>query len=126
MERVSELAAQEVSVLELTDQIQQETRKELDKGQREFILRQQLREIQKQLGEENEGADIEELRAQIEAAQIARCAQSRQPRIRSSVADAHRFARPFRHTQLSGLPHFAFRGANPPMTISTCATPNRF
>jgi ATP-dependent Lon protease len=70
MERISELAAGEISVLELTNQIQQETRKELDKGQREFILRQQLREIQKQLGEENEGADIDDLRAQIEAADM--------------------------------------------------------
>ena len=81
MERISELAAGEISVLELTNQIQQETRKELDKGQREFILRQQLREIQKQLGEENEGADIEELRAQIEAAgmpEVARKAADRE------------------------------------------------
>lgn len=68
MERISELIANEISVLELTNQIQVETRKELDKGQRDFILRQQLREIQKQLGEENDGADIEELREQIEAA----------------------------------------------------------
>lgn len=70
MERISELAASEVSVLELTNQIQEETRKELDKGQRDFILRQQLREIQKQLGEENDGTDIEDLRAQIEAADM--------------------------------------------------------
>jgi ATP-dependent Lon protease len=75
MERISQLAANEISVLELTNQIQEGTRKELDKGQREFILRQQLREIQKQLGEENEGADIDELRAQIEAAQLPEVAR---------------------------------------------------
>jgi ATP-dependent Lon protease len=69
LERVAGLAASEISVLELTNQIQSETRKELDKGQREFILRQQLREIQKQLGEgDDSGAEIDELRSQIEAA----------------------------------------------------------
>ena len=69
MKRVAEMCGGEISVLELTNQIQTETRKELDKGQREFILRQQLREIQKQLGEGEEGgAELDELQAQIEAA----------------------------------------------------------
>ncbi len=71
MKRVAEMCGGEISVLELTNQIQSETRKELDKGQREFILRQQLREIQKQLGEGDEGgAELDELQAQIEAAQM--------------------------------------------------------
>ncbi len=69
MKRVAEMCGGEISVLELTNKIQTETRKELDKGQREFILRQQLREIQKQLGEgEESGAELDELQAQIEAA----------------------------------------------------------
>ncbi len=69
MKRVAGLCGAEISVLELTNQIQSETRKELDKGQREFILRQQLREIQKQLGEGDEGgAELDELQAQIETA----------------------------------------------------------
>lgn len=69
LERVTELAADEVNVLELSAQIQNETRKELDKGQREYILRQQLREIQKQLGEdEDSGQELEELKKQVEDA----------------------------------------------------------
>lgn len=69
LERVTQLASDEVNVLELTSQIQTETRRELDKGQREFILRQQLREIQKQLGEGDDAPrEAEELREQIEAA----------------------------------------------------------
>ncbi len=71
LERVTELAANEVSVLELTNQIHSETRRELDKGQREFILRQQLREIQKQLGEgDDQQREVDELREQIEAANL--------------------------------------------------------
>jgi ATP-dependent Lon protease len=69
LERVTELAGNEVNVLELSSQIQDATRQELDKGQREFILRQQLREIQKQLGEgEDTTQDLDELRTQIEEA----------------------------------------------------------
>ncbi len=71
LKRVAELTAKEISVLELTNQIQSETRRELDKGQRDYILRQQLQEIRKQLGEDEDSeAEIEELRGQIEAAQM--------------------------------------------------------
>jgi len=61
------LLSREIQVLELTQKIQEQARQELDKAQREFILRQQLREIQKELGETPE-AEIEELRQKIEAA----------------------------------------------------------
>ncbi len=71
LELLAPLVAGEISVLELTDQIQSETRRELDKGQREFLLRSQLREIQKQLGDDGDmSAEIDELRAQVEAAQM--------------------------------------------------------
>ncbi len=71
MQRVAELCGSEISVLELTNKIQTETRKELDKGQRDYILRQQLREIQKQLGEgDDTGAELDELQTQIEAANM--------------------------------------------------------
>jgi ATP-dependent Lon protease len=71
LNRVAELASSEVQVLELTDQIQSATRQELDKSQRDFLLRQQLREIQKQLGEgDDQQREMDELREQIEAAQM--------------------------------------------------------
>ncbi len=71
LEMLAPIVAGEISVLELTDQIQSETRRELDKGQREFLLRSQLREIQKQLGDDGDsGAEIDELRAQIEAGKL--------------------------------------------------------
>ncbi|MBW3635410.1 MAG: endopeptidase La [Armatimonadetes bacterium] len=88
LKSVAGLAAAEISVLELTNQIQSETRKELDKGQREFILRQQLREIQKQLGEDGDsGQEIEELRAQIEAAQMPEAA------LKAATRELERLAR---------------------------------
>ncbi|MCS7223968.1 MAG: endopeptidase La [Armatimonadetes bacterium] len=57
----------EIQVLELTQSIQEQARQELDKAQREFILRQQLREIQKELGETTE-QEIEQLRQKVEEA----------------------------------------------------------
>ncbi len=63
------LLSREVQVLELMQKIQEQARQELDKAQREFILRQQLREIQKELGETPE-AEIEELRQKIEEAEM--------------------------------------------------------
>ncbi|HVF11363.1 MAG TPA: endopeptidase La, partial [Abditibacteriaceae bacterium] len=77
LERVTELANNEVNVLELTHQIHEETRKELDQGQREYLLRQQLREIQKQLGEgDDQTREIEELTEQIEAAGMSEAART--------------------------------------------------
>lgn len=61
------LLSREIQVLELMQKIQEQARQELDKAQREFILRQQLREIQKELGETPE-AEVEELREKIEKA----------------------------------------------------------
>lgn len=61
------LLSREIQVLELMQKIQEQARQELDKAQRDFILRQQLREIQKELGETPE-AEVEELREKIEKA----------------------------------------------------------
>ncbi|HVF84819.1 MAG TPA: endopeptidase La [Abditibacteriaceae bacterium] len=77
LERVTRLASDEVNILELSSQIQDATRQELDKGQREFILRQQLREIQKQLGETDDNAqELEDLQKQIDDAKMPPEAQA--------------------------------------------------
>jgi ATP-dependent Lon protease len=61
--------AKEVEVLELGSKIQSEVQSEVSKTQREYYLREQLKAIQKELGERDErGQEIEELRAKIEAA----------------------------------------------------------
>ncbi len=60
------LMARELEVLEITQQIRSETQEELDKTQREFYLRQQLRAIQKELGEDDDQAVTDEYRQKIE------------------------------------------------------------
>ncbi|MHC4717991.1 MAG: endopeptidase La, partial [Planctomycetota bacterium] len=57
----------QVDVLELSGEIQQEVRQSIDKSQREYFLREQLKAIQKELGQVDEQtAEIEELRAKID------------------------------------------------------------
>ena len=59
----------EVEVLELGSKIQSQVESEVGKGQREYYLREQLKAIQKELGEHDErGQEISDLRAKIEAA----------------------------------------------------------
>jgi ATP-dependent Lon protease len=59
----------ELELVELRGRIQSQVQGQLSQNQREFYLREQLKAIQKELGESDEGtAEIEELRAKLEAA----------------------------------------------------------
>ncbi len=57
LERVSELLLREVQLLTMQQEISMQARGEMDKSQREFFLRQQLRAIQQELGEGEELAE---------------------------------------------------------------------
>ena len=62
------ILGRELEVVELGTKIQSQVQSEMEKGQREFFLRQQLKAIQDELGEGDEQqAEINELREQIEA-----------------------------------------------------------
>ena len=66
---VSNFLARQVEILELKGKIQSEVKSEMDKTQREYILREQLKAIQRELGEEDpQQAEINELREKVEAA----------------------------------------------------------
>ena len=61
----------ETEVLQLGQKIQNEARSEIDKVQREYFLREQLKAIQKELGERDEQAvEVDEFRKKIEAANM--------------------------------------------------------
>lgn len=63
MERLMHIVNREIQVLELREEIQERTRQNLDKQQREFILQQQMRTIQDELGEDDEDNDAEKFTA---------------------------------------------------------------
>jgi len=66
--RLVQLLEKELEVLELGHKIQTDAQSSIDKGQREYILREQLKAIQKELGEGDEQQiEIDEFRKKIEA-----------------------------------------------------------
>src|SRR5450759_1038409 len=66
---VSNFLARQIEILELKGKIQSEVKSELDKTQREYILREQLKAIQRELGEDDpQQAEINELREKAEQA----------------------------------------------------------
>jgi ATP-dependent Lon protease len=68
MTRLTRLMSHELEVLEIGQQIRSETQEELDKTQREYYLRQQLKAIQKELGDGDDQQVVEEYRTKIEEA----------------------------------------------------------
>jgi ATP-dependent Lon protease len=60
--------AKQNEILELKQKIQSEVQQTLDKTQREYILREQMKAIQKELGDDDPGSEVRELREKIEAA----------------------------------------------------------
>jgi ATP-dependent Lon protease len=69
LRRLSEILTRELEVVQLGSKIQSQVQSEIDKGQREYFLRQQLKAIQEELGEADEQqAEINELRERLDAA----------------------------------------------------------
>jgi ATP-dependent Lon protease len=65
---VSTFLARQIEILELKGKIQSEVKSEMDKTQREYILREQLKAIQRELGEDDpQQAEINELREKVES-----------------------------------------------------------
>ena len=68
LRKLSALLARELEVISIGSRIQSQVQSEVDRGQREFILRQQLKAIQEELGElDEQSAEANELREQLAA-----------------------------------------------------------
>jgi ATP-dependent Lon protease len=71
LRKLTVILNRELEVLELGTKIQSQVQSEMEKSQREYFLRQQMKAIQDELGEGDEQqAEIAELRAQIEEANL--------------------------------------------------------
>jgi ATP-dependent Lon protease len=66
LRRITAILTRELEVFELSSKIQSQVQSEMDKGQREYFLRQQLKAIQQELGEgDPELAEVNELRERL-------------------------------------------------------------
>jgi ATP-dependent Lon protease len=69
LRKLNALLSRELEVLELGQRLKDEAQSDMEKTQKEYFLRQQLKAIQRELGEEDEQArDVSELREKVEAA----------------------------------------------------------
>lgn len=72
LHKLANILVREVEVLEIGQKIQNEARSEIEKVQRDYFLREQLKAIQRELGESDEQAvEVEEFRKKIEIAKMA-------------------------------------------------------
>ncbi|MGH7369803.1 MAG: endopeptidase La [Candidatus Methylomirabilaceae bacterium] len=71
LRKVAEFLGKEIKVLEVQHRIQSQAREEMDKTHREYYLREQMKAIQKELGESDErGQEIRELEQKIQKAKM--------------------------------------------------------
>ena len=79
-ERLEALLAQletEIDILQVEKRIRGRVKKQMEKSQRDYYLNEQVKAIQKELGEGEEGADIEELEKKINAAHLPKEARKK-------------------------------------------------
>ena len=70
LEKATVVVNREIQRIELGEKIQSDVQDEISKSQREYYLREQLKAIQKELGEEGVGVEIEELEEKINKAEM--------------------------------------------------------
>ena len=70
LRRVLVLVQRQISVIDAQEQIKSQVQEELGERQREMYLREQLKQIRKELGEGEEGDDLEELREKLAALEL--------------------------------------------------------
>jgi len=76
MDHLNRILIKELEVLELGSKIQSEVQSEVGKNQREYLLREQLKAIQKELGEaDDQTKEIEDLREKIKAVEMPETVQ---------------------------------------------------
>ncbi|MGH9431297.1 MAG: endopeptidase La [Terriglobia bacterium] len=96
LERLNRQLARELEVQQLRSKIQSDVQDQVTASQREYYLREQMKAIQKELGEADEQHEIEELREKIEAAGMSEEAKkealrelSRLAKMSPAAADYH-------------------------------------
>ncbi len=89
LEKVTRLVTQQAEIVELGRKIQTQVKGEIDKTQREYYLREQLKAIQKELGEREETEEAAELRGRIEKKNLPEVAHKEAMRELGRLAKMH-------------------------------------
>jgi ATP-dependent Lon protease len=71
------LLEHEVDILQVEKRIRGRVKRQMEKSQREYYLNEQVKAIQKELGDGEEGADLEELEKKIKAARMPKDARKK-------------------------------------------------
>jgi len=77
LEKLLELLEHEVDILQVEKRIRGRVKRQMEKSQREYYLNEQVKAIQKELGEGEEGADLEEIAKKIESARMPKEARKK-------------------------------------------------
>ncbi|WP_309626255.1 endopeptidase La [Methylibium sp.] len=77
LEKLLEQLEPEVDILQVEKRIRGRVKRQMEKSQREYYLNEQVKAIQKELGEGEEGADLEELEKKIVAAKMPKEARKK-------------------------------------------------
>jgi ATP-dependent Lon protease len=77
LEKLLELLEHEVDILQVEKRIRGRVKRQMEKSQREYYLNEQVKAIQKELGDGEEGADFEELEKKIQAARMPKEARKK-------------------------------------------------
>ncbi len=72
LEKLLELLEHEVDILQVEKRIRGRVKRQMEKSQREYYLNEQVKAIQKELGDGEEGADLEDLEKKIKAARMSK------------------------------------------------------
>ncbi len=72
LERLLELLEHEVDILQVEKRIRGRVKRQMEKSQREYYLNEQVKAIQKELGDGEEGADLDDLEKKIIAAKMSK------------------------------------------------------
>jgi ATP-dependent Lon protease len=70
LEHLLSLLEAEIDILQVEKRIRGRVKRQMEKSQREYYLNEQVKAIQKELGEQDENADIEELEKRIKSARM--------------------------------------------------------
>jgi ATP-dependent Lon protease len=89
IEKVLRLLGKETEVLELGTKIQEDVKDQIDKSQREFYLRQQMKAIRKELGEDDDSQEVGDIRKKLESIKLPEVVRKEADRELSRMEKMH-------------------------------------